>query len=93
MGVRRRITPRQRHVEIGRRVVFDAQSKLLRRRGHRGMRALFTGTVRIACYPRFVQSVAPQLVEQCTRQFTLRRYRVPDVHAPPHLRCREIKSR
>ena len=93
-ALRGRVAAGQRHVQIGRGVVLDAQAQPLRGRGHRGMRALFAGAVRDRAYARFVEPVAAQLVEQCRRQFALLRHRRNDIHggspAPHHCRYATI---
>src|ERR1700679_2262660 len=51
------IAPGSGHVEIGRRVAFDAQPELPRHVGHGGVGALLAGAVRVARYPRVVVPV------------------------------------
>jgi hypothetical protein len=61
---RRRVAAGQRHVEIRRCVMRDAEAKPVRDRGHRRMRALFARAIGIARYAGFIQAVATQPVEQ-----------------------------
>jgi hypothetical protein len=73
------VAPRQRHVRVRREVPLHAETKPLRRRGRRRVRALLAGAVGVARHARLVQAVAPQRIEQRDGHRALRRHRFADL--------------
>ena len=80
-SLRRWIAAGERHVEIGRGIMLDAQTEPLRNRRHRRMRPLFARPVRVARYARLVETVTSELIEQRCREFALPCHRCCEIHS------------